>query len=342
MVVVNWNGRDLLEPCLSSLSKQVYSNREVILVDNASDDGSVEFVRSVFPWVKIVESSENLGYAGGCNLGVRRATGDYVLLLNNDTRLAPDLLLRLVTPLEHNPLLGAVSAVQVERLDAHPPVSSQPTTINVIGKHLVHTNATVSPFYAPGACCLYRRALSSEPYDSDYFAYDEDVYLSWLLRLKGYHVGVEPQALFEHKTSSTSRRIREYVVFCAERNRWTNLILFYEASTLAKVAPLVVLNVVAKTAASVEEIRPKLRAYLWLFRNLRLLLHKPARIQSSRVVRDSDVIRHMTGRVADASTPGANLANTLSLWYMRALRIPTYDSRREREASRSPKAEAAR
>ena len=90
IVIVSWNVRDLLRQCLHSvLADSQTCKLEVIVVDNVSTDGSVEMVRQRFPWVRLIESQENLGFAGGNNLAIRQSTGRFVLLLNPDTEVKP-------------------------------------------------------------------------------------------------------------------------------------------------------------------------------------------------------------------------------------------------------------
>ena len=90
VVTVNWNSRDDLAECLASLVAQSYSQLEVLIVDNGSTDGSVEMVRERFPQFILLEQSKNLGFAEGCNVGIARATGNWIALLNNDAVAAPD------------------------------------------------------------------------------------------------------------------------------------------------------------------------------------------------------------------------------------------------------------
>src|SRR5438046_190155 len=89
VVTVNWNSRDDLEACLASLSAQTYADLEVLIVDNASVDGSLEMVRTRFPEFVLLEQNRNLGFAEGCNVGIARATGSWVALLNNDAVADP-------------------------------------------------------------------------------------------------------------------------------------------------------------------------------------------------------------------------------------------------------------
>ncbi len=110
IIIVNWNVKDLLRDCLASLLKAVTAslNYEIIVVDSASHDGSVNMVRAEFPQARLIASHENLGYAKGNNVGAVAAQGRYLLLLNPDTVVKPGALLELVTYLEARPSVGAV------------------------------------------------------------------------------------------------------------------------------------------------------------------------------------------------------------------------------------------
>ncbi len=105
-VIVNWNGRQVLDRCLSTLTASTCQGLAVVVVDNASSDGSLEFVRQSFPTALLIENRRNLGYAGGVNVGLRHALaegGEYALLLNNDTEIAPDAVALLVEAMEKRP-----------------------------------------------------------------------------------------------------------------------------------------------------------------------------------------------------------------------------------------------
>src|SRR5260370_29162976 len=92
VVVVNWNGKALLSDCLASLRSQTFPDFEVIVVDNGSTDGSSQFVRAAFPDFKLIQLSENHGFAGGNNAGIRQARGEWIALINNDAVAEPDCL----------------------------------------------------------------------------------------------------------------------------------------------------------------------------------------------------------------------------------------------------------
>lgn len=108
VIVVNWNGKKYLQKCLSTLSDISYKNIEIIVVDQNSTDGSQNLVKKIFPKVILVENKNNTGYVGGNNLGAKRATGKYILILNNDIEVDTHFLEPLVDAFESDPKIGCV------------------------------------------------------------------------------------------------------------------------------------------------------------------------------------------------------------------------------------------
>jgi GT2 family glycosyltransferase len=107
VIIVSWNARDYLKQCLESLSPAVCRYpMEIIVVDNASSDGSLELVESSFPHVRLIRSSANLGFARGNNLGIRNSNGRYLCLVNSDVKVLPDCISRLVDYCEQHPEVG--------------------------------------------------------------------------------------------------------------------------------------------------------------------------------------------------------------------------------------------
>lgn len=114
IVVLNFNGKDYLPNCIDSVLKNKYPNFELILVDNASTDGSIQPIRDLYgsdPRIEIVESRENLGFSGGNNLGFEHSRGEYIVFLNNDTRVEADWLLHLVEALENDSTIGIAQSL---------------------------------------------------------------------------------------------------------------------------------------------------------------------------------------------------------------------------------------
>lgn len=117
VVIVNWNTRDLLGACLKSLQEHAPAGVEVIVVDNASSDGSADLVRNTYPFVKLIEPGTNAGYARGNNLGMEASSGDFILTLNPDTEVFDDTFDAAIKAMKRLPDVGAIGARQVDAKD---------------------------------------------------------------------------------------------------------------------------------------------------------------------------------------------------------------------------------
>ena len=227
VIIVNWNGRKHLETCLSAVAAQQGITFETILVDNGSTDGSVEFVRDRFPWVRLVTLVQNKGFAGGNNAGVREARGEYVALLNNDTEAEPTWLRLLRDGVDQSAGFAVTTSCIVYMDD--------PTRIDSAGDGLLrwggpfkhHHGAPVQVaresrevFAACGCACLMPRQVFDElgGFDEDFFVSNEDVDLSYRARLRGYRVRYVADAVVRHRGSATLGHVSAFSVFHAQRN----------------------------------------------------------------------------------------------------------------------------
>jgi len=219
IVILNWNGRDLTLDCLRSLSALDYPDHDIVVVDNASSDGSAQAVRDAFPSVSVIENERNLGFSEGNNHGILHALergADYVLLLNNDTLLHHrGFLSILVDYLENNRDVAAVSPLILYpdsdlvwsaggRLHMRLGVCSH------VGKgDPAGVFAGRGPFqvdYIPGCCLLMGRDVLADIglLDPDYFLYFED--LDWCFRAtgRGYRCMIYPITAIYHMKSGTT------------------------------------------------------------------------------------------------------------------------------------------
>ncbi len=169
VIIVNWNGRDLLQQCLDSLVlTSVALTHEVIVVDNASTDGSPELVRQSYPQVRLVENRDNVGFSRANNQGIRLATGRYVLLLNSDTIVKPGALEAMVALGDRHPRIGVVGA-ELRNLDGslQPSWAAFPTRLSEVTAAEIFGSAArwcpeASAFqvdWVGGACLMARREV---------------------------------------------------------------------------------------------------------------------------------------------------------------------------------------
>ena len=231
IIIVNWNGRAHLPECLDSLAAQTLQDFEVVLVDNGSADGSVDLLRESYPWVRLVPLAENNGFATGNNIGFEKCRGDYVVTLNNDTRVEPDWLGILAGVADQNPRAGMVGSRICSYYD-HDLVDSLGMGICRDGMSRgLHRNRRwsslrmweVEEILFPSACAaLYRRAMLRETgfFDDDFFAYAEDTDLGLRGRLAGWDALLATRAVVYHKYSQTSGVFSPFKVHLVERNHY--------------------------------------------------------------------------------------------------------------------------
>ena len=216
IVVLNLNGKKHLKDCLPSLQRQNYKNIEIIVVDNNSTDGSLEFVKNTYPKVKLIASKKNLGFTGGNNLGAQKAVGKYLLFLNNDIRVDKNFLLPLVEALEKDESIGIAQSKIL--------LWDRPETIDSVGCYFTFLGAFWHEAYgekdkgkyvrqreifgATGAALFISKTLFQKigGFDETYFIYFEDVDLSWRVWRRGRRVVLVPQSMVYHKHGATTSK----------------------------------------------------------------------------------------------------------------------------------------
>ncbi len=230
LIIVNWNGRHLLDECLQSLEKQTFAGFELLLVDNGSQDGSAEHVQTRFPgFAKIIRNDRNLGFGIGNNQGIRKATGKYIALLNNDAQADPRWLEELVKAAEENPRAGMLASKIY--------LQGRSQIIDNVG-HLIYRDglnrgrgrleadhgqfdALEEVFFPSGCAALYRRDMLEEIglFDEDFFAYADDTDVGFRGRLAGWKCLYVPKAVVHHRYSQSSGAYSLLKAFYVERNR---------------------------------------------------------------------------------------------------------------------------
>lgn len=231
VIIVNWNGRNHLTTCLESLAVQTFRDFEVVLVDNGSIDGSLEFVRERYPWVKLVELPENRGFAAGNNAGLAAARGEYIVTLNNDTEADPGWLAELVAVADASPAAGMVASRicsfsdhdRIDSLGVHICRDGMSRGAHRLSRFSMHNLERVEEILLPSACvALYRRAMLDETgfFDADFFAYCEDTDLGLRGRLAGWGAVLARDAVVYHKYSATTGAFSPLKLYLVERNHY--------------------------------------------------------------------------------------------------------------------------
>jgi GT2 family glycosyltransferase len=244
VVIINYNGRDYLEELLSSLRNQTSTSFEAVLIDNASSDGSLEFVRGFAPWIRLVPQETNLGFAKAANQGAELSGAEYIVFLNTDLKLTPDWLERLVEVADQD---ASVAAVAPKML-----LFREPFRLNGVGGCMNALGYTwdrgmferdtgqydepEEVLFASAAAALFRRAtfLETGGFDERFFMYHEDVDLGWRLWLSGYRIVTQPQSVVYHHfgAATTAAKSMNWREILGERNNIRALIKNYSPSNL--------------------------------------------------------------------------------------------------------------
>lgn len=213
VVIPNWNGAHFLPTCLDALAAQTYDNIEVIITDNASEDGSRELVERDYEWVRWVGLPENRGFTGACNAGMRAACGEFVCLLNNDTEVHAEWAAAVVAAFERDPQIGSVASKML-LFDQRDHIHTAGDLFTVNGRAVNRgvwqpdTGQYDAPEYVFSACggsATYRRAMLQDVglLDDDFFFSGEDVDLGWRAQLRGWRCLYTPHAVVYHHLSAT-------------------------------------------------------------------------------------------------------------------------------------------
>ncbi|MGD0230772.1 MAG: glycosyltransferase family 2 protein [Syntrophorhabdales bacterium] len=232
VIVLNWNGGAYLASCLDSLAIQDCGDLEIIVVDNASTDDSVDMIRGRYRSVRLIENKENVGFAAGNNVGIRQAKGDYVVILNNDAELEADCLSKMRRALEKDGRYGACAAriyLKFEEgiLDAAG-IAICPDGLSIGRGRLERGeryNREEEVFFGSGCCIMCRREMledvkvGDDYFDEAFFMYADDTDLGWRAALRGWRCVYAPDALAYHLHSASLENYSPLKAFLVERNR---------------------------------------------------------------------------------------------------------------------------
>ena len=276
IIIVNWNSVVLLRKCLQSIElNSAGLDLELLVIDNASFDGSADLVAKEFPGVTFIQSDENLGFAAGNNLAFERSRGRYVLFLNPDAEIVGDALKTMLAVVKHRPDAGVVGpklvnpdlSAQIDCMRAFPTILNQlfdsSLTRNCLGvinfagvKPVVRESVDpIAVEMLPGTCVMMRREVFEEAgrFNDQYFMYAEDIELSYRVKSTGWtNYYVSKAAVIHHGGRSSEKQnescfstvmIRESVwqFLCATHGRWYGAV--YRITTCsAAIARITVLS----------------------------------------------------------------------------------------------------
>ena len=297
IVIVNWNGKKFLAECLESLRHQAYRHFSIILVDNGSNDGSIDFVIRNYPEVKTIALPKNVGFSVANNIAIKTVDTEYIGLLNNDAVADPLWLKTLVEALEEHPEAG-FAASKMLFYDNPGIIDRAGDFYTRAGAGLLRGRAEPASSYNKqewifGACAaaaLYRTRMlrDIDLFDEDFFLLYEDVDLSFRAQLRGYKCLYVPEAIVHHKASSSIIYDSPTSVYYSHRNlEWVYIKNMPAGLILKTIFPHIIYDMAAffyfaARGRSKDFIKAKLDA----LKGLKKALKKRKQIQRSRIVND--------------------------------------------------------
>lgn len=298
VVVVNWNGAEVLGECLEGLRRQAYRDFSGIVVDNGSSDDSVKLVSMHYPEVKVISLATNFGFCVANNIAMKGIKDGYVALLNNDAVPEPNWMGSLVEALDTSPEAGFAASKMLlyhdrDKIDRAGDAYTRAGTglLRGRGSPASEYNEREWIFGACAGAALYRTSMLADIgfFDEDLFLLYEDVDLSFRAQLMGYRCLYVPEAIVYHKASSSIVQDSPVSVYYSHRNlEWVYIKNMPKKLILKTIVPHVIYNIGALFYfALVGRLKQFIKAKVDALKGINLALEKRRGIQARKRVDDS-------------------------------------------------------
>lgn len=303
VIIVTLNNLDWLKKCINALREQSYKNIEIFVVDNGSIDNTVSYLKKQMPETICLESGENIGFGRACNLALKKAEGEYVLIYNDDAVCEKDFIKKLVVRIEKDQTIGAIQGTLL--------FADRKTIIESAGAYLTPTGILIKDFGGEFAektvsekevfnanLPLIRMSVLKKIgfFDDDYFLYFEEADLCWRIWLSGKRILYYPSAKIYHARGVTTKRLQAPVIVESTfRNRINSLIKNLEIGSLLKILPLHLFICIGGIGAYILKGKPRgalaiLEAIVWNLRFINKTIEKRKIIYRFRKKKDSELL----------------------------------------------------
>jgi len=315
IIIPHWNGISLIDECLKSLQKTTYPNIEIIVVDNNSEDDSVNYIKNNFPSIIVLENQINEGYAGGCNRGAEIAQGEYLIFLNNDTIHKPNWIEPLVNLVEKTKNVAAIQPkilnyFQKDLLDyAGGAGGMLDFLVYPFARGRIFTKQetdvkqyddSIEIFWSSGTAFLVRKKVFDQAgkFDVTFFAHMEEIDLCWRLYLLGYEIWSEPKSVIYHKNAVSLPMHSEKKYYLNHRNSLIMLLSNYSFPLSIYILPIrwsldIVAIIYSFFHWDWNHIKGIAKAHAWIVFNPLKIYEKRKFVQSLRKIKDRDVLTKM-------------------------------------------------
>lgn len=313
VVIVNWNAREHLRGCLKSIIKSDYSKLEIIIVDNASTDGGIDYISKIFgpDSFRIIRNKKNFGPARAASQGIKKAKGKYISILANDVKVHRACFKEIVKTMESDTKIGVCQAKLL--------LMDNPKVFDHAGEYLTpfgflynriagrekdtgQFDQVEEIFSGKGTALTIRAETINKAgsYDEDYFMYLEETDFCWRVWLQGYKVVFVPKAIIYHDTGTATKSLskrgrRMLVKYYGTRNYITTLIKNLGPLWLVKMLPLHILLWLGIAVFFILKLRVGEAFYIlkgigWNLFNLRKIIRKRKLVQTARGVKDDKIM----------------------------------------------------
>ena len=311
IIIPHYNNYNIINACIKSIISIEYSNLEIIVVDNNSIDKSAEKIKQKFSFVQVVKSPKNLGFAGGCNLGARYSTGEYLLFLNNDTEMKKKFLGHLVKALNNKKCSSVQPKIKNFKMSHKFDYAgacgglmdylvfpfSKGRIFNTVEKDIGQYDKKAQIFWASGTCFLTKKQIFYDVggFDETLFAHMEEIDYHWRCQMRGYEVWIEPKSVVYHHGATTLKNSSPFKTYLNHRN---SLILSLTNYSLFRTILYLPLKIILEFVSFVRELLylrvlhagAHVCAWIWILVNPIYITKKKINVYKSRTVKDSKLI----------------------------------------------------
>jgi len=319
IIVLNYNAGELLLNCIESIKKSAYKNLEIIVVDNISTDKSQEICKEKYPDIKLIQNDENFGYCEGNNIGIRKAKGDFIMILNPDTIVEPNCIRELI--FAHERLGEGLYQPKILSLNEKQVLQSTGNMLHVFGFGFAKDKGRKDEGigeeikkigYASGTCLFTSRNVLEKVglLDSFLFLYHDDLDLGWRASQIGINSYYVPKSKIYH-VESYSLKWSAKKFYWLERNRKYCLLTHYSKNTYAKMhSSLCLVDLfVWFFYLSKGFLGAKIKAELDIRRNRKFIETKYQELEKKKTVPDEKIIQEFPDEIFVPANVSDNFMN---------------------------------
>ncbi len=315
VIIPHWNGIDILSECISSLINTKHDSYEIIVVDNASTDGSQSWVKNTYPQIKLIENDKNYGYAGGCNVGALEAEGNYLVFLNNDTTQDPDWIQNLENFMKKDKMIAAVQPKVLNYFNQNifdyaggsggymDKFCFPYTRGRIFSKQeqdIGQYNDSKQCFWSSGTAFMVRKKLffKAEQFDKHFFSHMEEIDLCWRLQAMGFQIWVEPNAVVYHKNALSMPMHSHRKYYFNHRNSLLMLFGNYSLkNTLILGFGRTILEFIALGYSTLslnwKQAIAIIRSLLYIISHLGIIIKKRRKMKAIRIKKDEYIMKNI-------------------------------------------------